>query len=171
MRGLGRGYWGILVCGVLLAACDDNAMESPIPAPARVSYSCNVEIVNAAMQQTKQANLNTPGGYVRIYDRKTISVNDYIGIGGLLLLQNFEGQYYAFDLACPYCYKADGQHIHRIDMEDALNASCPDCGSRFGVVMYGSPAPTAGPANASNYILRQYRAMLMGDGTTLVVTR
>lgn len=152
-------------------ACNDDFTESPIPMPVYVSYSCNVETVNAIMQQLNQAQLNTPGGYVRIYDRKTISVSDYIGIGGLLLLQNYERQYFAFDLACPYCYKTYGQTIHRIEMADALTAACPNCNSQFGAVIYGSPAPTAGPANTENCILRQYRANLMGDGTTLLVSK
>lgn len=154
-----------------ITACNDSFMESPVPMPAHVSYSCNVETVNAIMQQLGQAQLSTPGGYVRIYDRRTISVSDYIGIGGLLLLQNYEQQYYAFDLACPYCYKSYGQSIHRIEMADALTASCPNCGSQFGAVIYGSPAPTAGPANTQNYTMRQYRATLMGDGMTLFVSK
>lgn len=160
-----------LIIFLAVAACNDSFTESPVPMPAYVSYSCNVETVNAIMQQVNQAQLNTPGGYVRIYDRRTISVSDYIGIGGLLLLQNYELQYYAFDLACPYCYKSYGQSIQRIEMQDALTAACPNCGSQFGAVIYGSPAPTAGPANTENYTLRQYRANLMGDGTTLLVSK
>lgn len=152
-------------------ACDDNFTESPVPMPVRVSYSCNVETVNAIMQQLNQAQLNTQGGYVRVYDRRTISASDYIGIGGLLLLQNYEQQYYAFDLACPYCYKTYGQTIQRIEMADALTAACPNCGSQFGAIIYGSPVPTAGPANTENDILRQYRADLMGDGMTLFVSK
>jgi hypothetical protein len=128
-------------------------------------------MVNAIMQQTGQAQLNTPGGYVRVYDTRTLSVNDYVGWGGLLLLQSYEGAYYAFDLACPYCYQHPAGHISRIVLRDAMNASCPECESVFGVVMYGSPAPTAGPANADNLVLRQYRATLLGDGHTLTVTK
>lgn len=164
---------GLLSAFLLLSAtaCNDDFTESPVPMPTYVSYSCNVETVNAIMQQLNQAQLNTPGGYVRIYDRKTVSVSDYIGIGGLLLLQNYERQYFAFDLACPYCYKTYGQTIHRIEMTDALTAACPNCGSQFGAVIYGSPAPTAGPANTDNYTLRQYRTHLMGDGMTLFVSK
>jgi hypothetical protein len=166
-----RYVWTLLTIGLSMTACNDGLTESPVPMPPTVNYSCNIDMVNAIQQQTAQANLNTPGGYVRIFNTSTLSTNDRIGWGGLLLLQSYEGAFYAFDLACPYCYTNPAGHISRITMADALSASCPECGSKFGVVIYGSPAPTAGPANEENYVLRQYRATLLADGYTLVVSR
>ncbi len=163
----------LLTIGLSLTAtaCTDGLTESPVPMPSRVSYSCDVELINAICSQTKQANLNTPGGYVRVYQTGTYTASDYIGWGGLLLLQSYEGQYYAFDLACPYCYKNPDGHISRLTVADALAASCATCGSRFGAVFYGSPVPTAGPANEQGYILRQYKATILADGHTLIVSR
>jgi hypothetical protein len=162
----------LLTIGLSATACEDGLTESPVPMPPTVNYSCDVELVNAIYQQTAQANLNTPGGYVLISSKSTnLAANDRIGWGGLLLIQSYEGQYYAFDLACPYCYKNPAGTIARLTMADAMNATCSKCGSTFGAVMYGSPAPTAGPANTENYILRQYRATLLADGHTLIVAR
>jgi hypothetical protein len=155
----------------MATACTDGLTESPVPMPSRVSYSCDVELINAVCSQTKQANLNTPGGYVRVYQKGTYTASDYIGWGGLLLLQSYEGAYYAFDLACPYCYKNPTGHVVRLTVADGFTATCPTCASAFGAVFYGSPAPTAGPANEQGYILRQYKASLLADGHTLIVSR
>lgn len=165
--------WMLALCG-LCVSCADDVMESPVPVLARVSYVCNVETINAIAKQTKQAALNSPGGYVRIYDRTIITASDYAGVAGLFLLQSYEGVYYAYDLACPQCY-ADGYtagRVQRIDMkEDGMTAYCPTCESEFGAVFWGSPVPTKGKANGENHILRQYTARLLPDGVTLAVSK
>lgn len=155
-----------------LASCTDDALESPVPLHY-VSYSCNIHTVNVVMEQTgKQAQLDSPGGYVRVWEAEKLTASDAIGLGGLLLLQNFEGTaFYAFDLTCPYCYSQGGgaqERMKRITMkEDGFTAVCDHCGSEFGAIYWGSPASTAGPANEENYILRQYRALLLGDVLTV----
>ena len=161
--------WLLLV--VSLVGCIDDIQNSPVPEPAVVSYSCDIELVNALMQQTRQTQLNSPGGYVRIYNRQTLHEQDRIGNAGLLVVQSLEGgSFYAYDLTCPYCYKFS-PHLTRIDIADGLSAICPECESRYGAIFYGSPAPAEGLANAHQCILRQYRATLMGDGKTLVVRK
>jgi len=162
----------LLLIAVLLVGCTDTT-DSIVPL-YDVSYSCNIMLVNAVMEQTEQTQLNCQGGYVRIYDRKKLSASDIVGVGGLLILQNFEGAFFAYDLACPYCYQEGytSTKVHRIDMkDDGLSAYCPSCGSEFGSVMWGIPASTAGDANKENLILRQYSARLLADGTTVLVTR
>jgi len=157
-----------------LASCDDAVMESPVP-ERYVSYSCNIHTVNAVMEQTGgQAQLDSPGGYVRIWEANKLTASDAIGLGGLLLLQNFEGTgFFAFDLTCPYCYLQGGtaqEKMQRIVIkEDGFTAQCPHCESEFGAIYWGSPAASAGPANVENRILRQYKAVLVGD--MLTVTR
>lgn len=157
----------------LLFSCKDETFDSVVP-EYNVRYSCNSTLVNAYLQQTKQAGLDCQGGYVRVYDRKTLSASDVVGAGGLLILQNYEGSFYAFDLACPYCFSEGhtGSGIRRIDMkDDGFTAFCPSCASEFNAVFWGSPAPTAGPANADKLILRQYKAQRLADGVTVVVSR
>lgn len=159
------------ICATLLA-CHDDISDSIVP-EYNVSFSCNASTINAILQQTKQPNLDTPGGYVRVFDKNTLNASDIVGVGGLLILQSFEGQFYAFDLACPQCFSVGGKNkISRIDVgEDGMSAVCPTCNSVFGAVFWGSPAPTAGLANQEKQILRQYKARRSGDGQTIIVSR
>lgn len=151
----------------LLAACVGvEAVESPVPA-YNVHYNCNISTINAALEQNDLPNLDSQPGVVLV--NRCQNVSDNIGVCGLLLYHAAtEDAFYAYDLACPYCY-------HRgtatpIGMKDPFIARCPSCESEFGAIQYGSPAPTAGPANAENFHLRQYRARLTGY-STLVVSR
>ena len=158
---------------LLLASCANEITTSLIP-EANVQFSCNSTLINAVAQQTKQPSLDCLGGYERIYDKNILHASDVIGVGGLLILQNFDGAFYAFDLACPYCYKEGkgSSKVKRIEIkDDALTAACPSCSSEYGAVVWGSPVATKGPANEENLILRQYRAQRLGDGVTVVVSR
>lgn len=150
-------WLGISSC---LVACSRDSYESPVPS-GYVSYHCTLEIVG----------LDVQGNYYTLYDKSTITGTNGYGTGGLLLVHSRMeyGKFYAFDLACPYCWETTGNHGYdsmsriEIDDEDFYSAVCPTCGSKFGIVMDGSPAPTSGPANESNYILRQYKAASYGD--------
>lgn len=155
-----------LMLGVLLAgSCvEQNAYESPVPA-LNVQYSCNVSTINAAMGQSDLPNLDSQPGVVMINQWKNLS--EVIGVCGLLLYHAAtEDVYYAYDLACPYCYTHGTRTAIR--MKDPFTAQCSDCKSEFGAVQYGSPAPTAGPANQENMHLRQYRARMAGYSTLVV---
>ena len=164
----------ILICAFcIMVSCKDDVTDSVVP-EYNVNYSCNATLVNAYMQQTDQIGLDCQGGYVRVYDVKSLPASAVIGVGGLLILQNYESAFYAFDLACPYCFMdgAGSKRVSRIDIgEDGFTAQCPTCKSEFGAVFWGSPVPTAGPANAEKLILRQYRAQRLMDGVTITVTR
>ena len=166
--------WSVWCVSLLLcASCHDNTCESPVPA-GYVRYSCVLSTINITMEQgDPQVPLESMGGYVRCFDAKKRAATDEWGTGGLLLVHGYESTaFYAFDLACPYCYATAATasaKLHRLDIaSDGMTAVCPDCDSRFGSIFWGSPAPTAGPANQNNYLLRQYRASLSGD--RLVVT-
>lgn len=162
-----------IVVVALLVSCSNETYDSVVP-EYQVNYSCNASLVNTYLQQTEQTQLNCPGGYVRVYEKSTLSLSDVIGVGGLLILQNYDGVFYAFDLACPYCYSegSTAGKVHRIEMkDDGFTAYCPYCLSEYGSVMWGSPAPTSGEANKGNFILRQYQANLLSDGVTVVVHR
>lgn len=148
-------------------ACAEEAeIDSPVPA-YNVSYSCNINTINAAMGHADLPNLDCQPGVVLI--DQYLNTSDNIGVCGLLLYHaTFEDAFYAFDLACPYCYSHN--KTQAITMQDPFVAVCPACSSSFGLVQYGSAAPTAGPANAESLYLRTYRAFLV-NYNTLVVTR
>ena len=164
----------ILLASIALVSCADEIGDSVVPA-YNVRYSCNTTLVNAVLRQTEQPGLDCQGGYVRVYDKSTLGAGDVVGVGGLLILQNFESSFFAYDLACPYCYSKGkaGAKVCRIDIdhEDGFTAVCQTCESKFGSVFWGSPAPTAGPANAEKLILRQYRVQRLPDGVTVTVMR
>ena len=162
--------WCVNLClwPMLLASCSDSIGDSPVPA-GEVRYSCTLATINLIMEQgDPQTPLESMGGYVRCYDRQKMAGNEAWGTGGLLLVHGYEDvAYYAYDLACPYCWVANGASAAKIQQlviaDDCQTARCATCESRFGAIFWGSPAPTAGPANESNYPLRQYRASLVGD--------
>ncbi len=157
----------VLLAGLSLLACDDaQTFDSPVPS-LNVNYSCNISTINAAMQQTDVPHLDCQPGYVLI--NSYLSISEVIGVGGLLLFHSaFEDTYYAFDLACPYCYK-HGKQVRAIEMNDTFSAFCTVCESEFRGVQYGSPAATTGPANQENLPLRSYKAR-KANYTTLVVS-
>lgn len=149
-----------------IVSCDSlDIQESPVPA-YNVRYSCNISTINASLGQTDQPHLDAQPGVVLI--NQYLNASDVIGVCGLLLFHAaMEDSYYAYDLACPYCYQK-GKPI-ALGIRDVFIAQCPDCNSEFGAIQYGSPAPTAGPANEHNLHLRQYRARL-SSYSTLTVT-
>lgn len=156
----------LFVIFLLFASCaDSQTFDSPVPA-LRVNYSCNITTINAAMLQTDVPHLDCQPGYVLINNRQNLS--DVIGMGGLLLFHSaFEDSYYAFDLACPYCYQ-HGNKVQQIQMNDTFSAVCTTCNSEFRGVQYGSPAASVGPANEENLPLRSYRAKMVNYNTLLV---
>lgn len=163
----------IALAFLIFFSCKEDTFDSVVP-EYDVKYSCNMTLVNAYLQQTEQTHLDCLGGYVRVFDKKTLSAGDIVGVGGLLILQNHEGAFYAYDLACPHCFAQGktGGKVSRIEMkEDGFAAVCKSCDSEFGAIFWGSPAPTAGPANADKQILRQYKARLLPDGVTVIVSR
>lgn len=155
------------VTAALLSACAEmEVQESPVPL-YNVNYTCNVSTINASLGQTDLPNLDCQPGMVLVNQYLHLSEN--IGVCGLLLYHAvMEDRYYAYDLACPYCYR-HGEHT-AIGLKDYFTAQCPRCDSEYGAIQYGSPAPTAGPANAENLHLRTYHARMTGY-STLLVTR
>ena len=161
-------FFHLFIFSFLLVSCADTATtESPIPAH-NIQYSCNISTINAALGQNDLPHLDSQPGVVMV--NQYLHASEVIGLCGLLLYHAATNDvYYAYDLACPYCYQ-HGRQRQAITMRDPFVAECQTCHSEFGAVQYGSPAPTAGPANQENLHLRQYRAR-MGSYSTLVVSR
>lgn len=148
------------------SSCEDAIVESPVPV-YNVRYSCNISTINASLGQSDLPNLDSQPGVVLV--NQYLNASDVIGVCGLLLYHSaMEDSYYAFDLACPYCYRQN--HTTALGMKDIFTAQCPKCQSEFGAIQYGSPAPTAGPANEENLLLRQYKARL-SSYSVLTVSR
>lgn len=82
--------------------------------------------------------LVTPGSYLYI-DKRQVE-KDMIGYGGILIVMAFDGQYYAFDLACPH-EKSSSVKIGAPN--EKLICKCPKCGEEFDV-SWGAGMPTKG---------------------------
>ena len=107
--------------------------------------------------------LNAPGGYVLITAPNT--AYSQVGFAGLLVLRSVVGEeaYYAYDLACPY----ERNQATRLRINDALEAECPVCGSRFSI-LFGAGNPLQGPAQAPLLI---YQVLRSAPQELLIVNR
>ena len=99
---------------VCLCACS-FAPQTSIP-------SCPVRLErNAAV-----IGCLAPGSWWRI--EKAKYAVDRIGYGGVLVVNAFDGNYYAFDLACP----VEASPTVRVSSPDgALMVTCPRCGEEY----------------------------------------
>lgn len=90
----------------------------------------------------------------------------YTGFGGILLVCDFNGNYLAYDLACPVECKA----TVRIQVNtDSSVAECPVCHSTYSIFEnYGYPL--SGSAAQHGYGLRRYY-VVSGSSDYLVITR
>ena len=147
----------IVFCLLLLASvsCDDNVRSS---IPVR-----QVNLVRSMLTDTDAFGLMNPGTCKEFVT--PLKATDRLGFGGLLVVCGFnfdeKQNHFAFDLACPY-------EVHpevRVTMNDALQAECSTCGSKFNVV-YGTGVCAEGPAREG---LRRYRISV--SGYTITVRR
>lgn len=79
---------------------------------------------------------------------------DRTGFGGILLVNDVNGNILVYDLACPVECKS----IVRIKVDtESLTAECPQCHSTYDIFsLYGHPL--SGPAAREGYGLRRYHA-------------
>lgn len=82
------------------------------------------------------------------------------GFGGVLLVSDFDGNYRAYDLACPVEAKRDV----RIDVDREMNVGeCPVCHSTYDVFRFGNPL--SGEAAEHGYALTRYRVSINHTST------
>ena len=83
------------------------------------------------------------------------------GFGGVLVVHGIDGEYYAFDLACPY------ENLRSVLIEpdaDVIYAICPQCGTKY-LINDGSGAVVEGP---SRHGLKRYNVGREGVSTLVV---
>ncbi|NLI72244.1 MAG: hypothetical protein GX361_05875 [Bacteroidales bacterium] len=96
-----------------------------------------------------------------VYERSQI-VKDYVGFGGILVNIGYDGNYYAYDLACPYEVNPS---IRIYPDESGIKAVCRSCGSEFEI-WNGTGMVSKSP---SKWNLKRYQTYVL-DGI-LYVTR
>ena len=75
------------------------------------------------------------------------------GFGGVLLVCDYNGEYRAFDLACPVEVRSDVR-INAILDSGEPRGECPVCHSTYDIFRYGGPL--SGPAARHGYGLTHY---------------
>ena len=131
-----------IITGLSLGACTTNAV-SPIPY-APVSLEINI------MQDAPE--LNVIGGVAEFTE--TWKAYQYLGYGGIVIFHNFDDQFVAFDMACPY--EVDKDIPVSVGMSG--QAVCPQCGSTYEIG-YSQGYPIKGP---SQLPMRQYNVATSG---------
>jgi len=124
---------------------------------------CNDTYISSIPDYPVYLNLNLTTTYptfrnstnqVLLFEKPVI-VTDRIGYGGILVYSGLDGEYYAFDMSCPYEAK---QNI-RVHPNGNAQVVCEGCGSVFDIG-YGIGNPSSGKAKEA---LKRYKAMLSGD--------
>lgn len=132
-----------------MTSCDDS-VQSSIP-----DYPVYLDLNLASTYP----NFNSPNQSLTFLKR--IIETDRIGYGGILVYIGFDGEFYAFDMCCPY----EAKPTVRVYPNDIGQAVCEKCGTVFDIG-YGIGNPSSGPAKE---VLKRYRANVSGN--VLYITR
>lgn len=134
----------IISISVFFTGCYDNYISS-IP-----DYPVRLQLNLTSTYPTFRDNPNT----FLIFD-KPIQATDRVGYGGVLAYVGFDGNYYAFDLACPYEAK---QNV-KVTPNELGQVVCETCGTVYDI-SYGIGNPVKGPAKE---MLKRYKTIPQGD--------
>jgi nitrite reductase/ring-hydroxylating ferredoxin subunit len=129
-------------------ACEK--VENPIPNyPVHIELDLTYERALRAIPSSKAFTL------------KNVNLNTTrVGFGGVLVVHASDGQFYAFDLACPH--EANRSVLVEADA-NTVHAVCPKCGTKYDIG-FGSGAPNG----VGKDYLRRYT--VMGSDPRLTVS-
>src|ERR1035437_711694 len=135
----------ISILAFSVAGCNDNVISSIPDFPVYLSLN---------LTTTYPTFRNSINQFLLF--KQPILVTDRIGYGGILVYTGFgdnglDGNYYAFDMSCPYEAKQD-----ILVIPNGLGqAVCQGCGSVFNIG-YGIGNPASGPAMQVKQALKRY---------------
>jgi hypothetical protein len=126
------------------------------------SYESNIPTRSVYIKRNINTyKLNSYGSYLYISSKSLSS--DEIGYGGILIVYAFDGNYYAFDLACP----VEVNENVRIGKPDgSLISKCDSCGERYDL-SYGLGTPLN---HISKQSLKRY-SVSTDDYNNIIVTK
>ena len=140
---------GFIFAALCLISCkDQNSFQSSVPRyPVSVTINTNSgEFVHFLPTALNSYVLVDAAGYH--YNGRVVqplSVLDAYGYGGVVVYIDINGNYNAFDMACPYCA---GRALLRPCLIDGIFAKCPECGEEYDLGS-GTAAPQKGVARES----------------------
>ena len=134
----------VLLINLSITSCNDNYISSIPDFP--VSLELNLTTTYPTFKNSYNKSMTFTKG---------ITAVDRIGFGGILVYTGFDGEYYAFDMSCPY----EHQTNVRVYPNGLGQAVCEGCGSVFEIG-YGIGNPSSGKAKE---VLKRYKTTLSGD--------
>lgn len=136
-------------CMILLMGCEGNYVSSIPDYPV----SLEIDLRLAPYNTTLKNNYNS---YV-LFEKPRMGkeLTDRIGYGGVIVYTNFEGEYCAFDLACPH----EALSSVKVKPNGLGQLVCDSCSSVYDI-SFGVGHPVEGPSKKG---LKQYKTMLQGD--------
>ena len=140
----------LLFITCLLLACD-QPLISPVPS-APVYLEIKLDYDDSDL---------VPALAAKSFTKPRLSV-DRLGFGGVLVVHGASGEFFAYDLACPY----EVDRNVRVVPDDEGKARCPKCGSVY-ITLWGMGIPET--QLVSKYPLRSYRITPAGDNKLIVV--
>ena len=126
------------------------------------SYESDIPVRSVYIKRNINTyNLNSYGSY--LYISAASLSPDEIGYGGILIVHAFDGNYYAFDLACP----VEVNENVRIGKPDgSLISKCDSCGERYDL-SFGLGTPLN---HISKQSLKRY-TVSTDDYNDIIVTK
>ncbi|HEX2977400.1 MAG TPA: hypothetical protein VHO68_15810 [Bacteroidales bacterium] len=98
-------------------------------------------------------NLNALGGAVAV-NRNTNNwgyLSDGYSGSGIIVARGAE-EFYAYDRTCPHDYAQNGSVIKvNIDPQGFATAKCPQCGTTYSLISFGTPSSGVGRYPLKNY--------------------
>jgi nitrite reductase/ring-hydroxylating ferredoxin subunit len=135
----------ISILAFSFAGCNDNVISSIPDFPVYLDLN---------LTSTYPTFRNSVNEFLLF--KKPVLVTDRVGYGGILVCTGFLGDYYAFDMSCPY----EASPTILVIPNGVGQAVCQGCGSVFDIG-YGIGNPSSGKAKQA---LKRYKATLFGDG-------
>jgi nitrite reductase/ring-hydroxylating ferredoxin subunit len=98
-------------------------------------------------------NLNAVGGTVTVDERTNNFGSRAAGFtGNGIIVHAGVGEFFAYDRTCPHDYEADGSSVRiNVDNSNTLYAICPECKTKYGLPVNGTPTEGIGRYPLKNY--------------------
>lgn len=142
-----KQYLILSLLSVHAASCDDNYVSSIPDYPVYLELNLTTYPYN---------DLNYSSNVFFYFEtRANLPATNSIGFGGLIVNTGFDGNFYAFDMCCPY----EAKKTIKVYPNDIGEAVCKECGSIFDIGN-GTGFPTSGLAKEP---LRNYRTYRNGN--------
>lgn len=145
----------VILCVLLLfstAACEDTVWRSAVPSyPVQLTINTQQGIyVHFVPSNINACCIIDRDGYHFNGQTLPLTMLDYYGYAGVIVYIDGNGQYSAFDMACPKCLSRQ----HPVE-QDGMFATCPLCGEQYDL-SYGYATPSQG---ISREPLRKYTTL------------